>query len=130
MLARPMSDNPAPVREIRVNPIVPSESVLVATARGMRPKKAEEMAPRDTRVHVETCPFCRGNEAMTPPMIASWPPAGDWNVRIVENLYPVLGDERSNPNLNFGLQQTIDGYGRHEVIIDHHAHGIAVHVAG
>ncbi len=127
MLARPMSDNPAPVREIRVNPIVPSESVLVATARGMRPKKAEEMAPRDTRVHVETCSFCRGNEAMTPPMIASWPPTGDWNVRIVENLYPVLGDERSNPNLNFGLQQTIDGYGRHEVIIDHHAHGIAVH---
>jgi len=33
------------VREIRINPIVPSESVLVATARGMRPKKAEEPAP-------------------------------------------------------------------------------------
>ncbi len=122
-----MSDNPSHVREIRINPIVPSESVLVATARGMRPKKAEETAPRDTRVHVETCPFCRGNEAMTPPMIAAWPASGDWDVRIVENLYPVLGDERSNANLNFGLQQTIDGYGRHEVIIDHHAHGIALH---
>ena len=44
-----------PVREIRINPIVPSESVLVATARGMRPKKAEDLAPRDTRKHVETC---------------------------------------------------------------------------
>jgi UDPglucose--hexose-1-phosphate uridylyltransferase len=115
------------VREIRINPIVPSESVLVATARALRPKKAEEPAPRDTRKHVETCPFCTGNEAMTPPQIAVYPASGPWNIRIVENLYPVLGDDRQNPNLNFGLQQTIDGYGRHEVIIDHPQHGIALH---
>lgn len=50
------------MREIRINPIVPTESVLVATARGMRPKKAEEKVERDTRAVVETCPFCRGNE--------------------------------------------------------------------
>lgn len=115
------------VREIRINPIVPSESVLVATARSMRPKKAEAPAPRDTRRHVENCPFCLGNEAQTPPAIATVPESGDWSIRIVENLYPVLGDERSNPNMNFGLQQTIDGYGRHEVIIDHSAHGLAIH---
>src|SRR3990167_3181341 len=88
-----------PVREIRINPIVPSESVLVATARGMRPKKAEAPAPRDTRAHVETCPFCTGNEHMTPPVIASYPAKKNWEIRIVENLYPVLGDDRQNPNL-------------------------------
>ncbi|MBT9590335.1 MAG: DUF4931 domain-containing protein, partial [Thiobacillus sp.] len=115
------------VREIRTNPIVPSESVLVATARSMRPKKAEELAPRDTRKRVETCPFCRGNEHKTPPLIMAWPPEGEWAIRMVENLYPVLGDDRSQLNFTFGLQQTIDGYGRHEVIIDHHEHGIAVH---
>ncbi len=115
------------VREIRINPIVPSESVLVATARGMRPKKAEERAPRDTRAHVDTCPFCSGNEHLTPPQIAVYPQQGPWVVRIVENLYPVLGDERENPTISFGLQQTIDGYGRHEVIIDHNSHGIALH---
>lgn len=118
---------PADVREIRVNPVVPSESVLVATARSMRPKKAEDLAPRDTRKHVETCPFCRGNEHKTPPAIAVTPDPAEWQVRIVENLYPVLGDDRSTANLSFGLQQIIDGYGRHEVIIDHHHHGIAVH---
>ena len=126
-----MSDPKAPesneVREIRTNPIVPSESVLVATARSMRPKKAEELAPRDTRKHVETCPFCRGNEHKTPPLIMSWPAEGEWDIRMVENLYPVLGDDRSQSNFTFGLQQTIDGYGRHEVIIDHYEHGIAVH---
>jgi UDPglucose--hexose-1-phosphate uridylyltransferase len=124
-----MNPNPTdkPVREIRINPIVPSESVLVATARGMRPKKAEAPAPRDTRTHVDTCPFCTGNEHMTPPQIAVYPETGPWEVRIVENLYPVLGDDRENPNLVFGLQQTIDGYGRHEVIIDNPGHGTAIH---
>ncbi|MGE5506014.1 MAG: DUF4931 domain-containing protein [Actinomycetota bacterium] len=115
------------VREIRINPIVPAESVLVATARSMRPKKAEDLAPRDTRRHVDTCPFCRGNEHKTPPAIATYPDPQDWHVRIVENLYPVLGDDRASANLSFGLQQTIDGYGRHEVIIDHADHGIAIH---
>jgi UDPglucose--hexose-1-phosphate uridylyltransferase len=115
------------VREIRINPIVPSESVLVATARSMRPKKEEERAPRDTRSHVDTCPFCHGNEHMTPPQIAVYPEDDPWSVRIVENLYPVLGDNQQSANLSFGLQQTIDGYGRHEVIIDHHKHGIAIH---
>lgn len=115
------------VREIRINPIVPSESVLVATARGIRPKKSEEPAPRDTRRHVDTCPFCTGNEHMTPPAIAAYPKEKNWEIRIVENLYPVLGDDRENPNLTLGLQQTIDGYGRHEVMIDHHRHGIAIH---
>jgi len=122
-----MSNTEKPVREIRINPIVPSESVLVATARSLRPKKAEAPVPRDTRAHVETCPFCAGNESMTPPAIAAYPQAEGWQIRIVENLYPVLGDDRENPNLAFGLQQTIDGYGRHEVIIDNVRHGVAVH---
>jgi len=122
-----VTDQEQPVREIRINPIIPAESVLVATARSMRPRKAEDPAPRDTRRHVDSCPFCRGNEDKTPPQIRSYPEQGPWEIRIVENLYPVLGNERSQPGLVFGLQQAIDGYGRHEVIIDHHQHGIAVH---
>lgn len=123
-----MAEQEQSVREIRLNPIVPSESVLIATARGMRPKKEEERAPRDTRERVETCPFCRGNEEKTPPAIATYPESGEWDIRIVENLYPVLGDDRQdNAMFSFGLQQTMDGYGRHEVIIDNSSHGIAVH---
>ncbi|HHJ17544.1 MAG TPA: DUF4931 domain-containing protein [Gammaproteobacteria bacterium] len=121
-----MSDQPDSIREIRINPIVPSESVLVSTARGMRPRKDEDPAPRDTRKHVDRCPFCRGNEDKTPPTVAESPESGDWQVRVVENLYPVLGDDSTSGNLVFGLQQAIDGYGRHEVIIDHPDHGIAI----
>ena len=114
------------IREIRISPVVPTESVLVATARGMRPKKKEERVSRDTRTHVETCPFCRGNEKMTPPALFTTPNEDNWNIRIVENLFAILGDDEKRPNLVMGLQQTIDGYGRHEVIIDHDQHGIAV----
>ncbi|MEJ2344908.1 MAG: DUF4931 domain-containing protein [Gammaproteobacteria bacterium] len=122
-----MTESTDATREIRINPVVPSESVLVATARGMRPRKNEEPARRDMRERVDTCPFCRGNEDQTPPTIAAYPDSQDWQVRIVENLYPVLGDDRHHANLVLGLQQAIDGYGRHEVIIDHSAHGIGVH---
>lgn len=122
-----MSDSPETVREIRINPIVPTESVLVATARGMRPKKEEEAVKRDNRDHVETCPFCRGNEEKTPPEIKAYPGPKEWDIRIVPNLYPVLGDDKPQTNLAFGLQQVIDGYGRHEVVIDNPSHGIALH---
>lgn len=115
------------IREIRINPVVPGESVLVATARSMRPKKAEEQVHRDGRKHVETCPFCSGNEDRTPPAIGVYPGSENWAIRIVENLYPVLGDDKSHPGISFGLQQIMDGYGRHEVIIDHNEHGAAIH---
>ena len=81
-----MNDTPEITREIRINPIVPTESVLVATARGMRPKTAEERVERDTRAVVETCPFCRGNEDRTPPSIRSYPENADWDIRIVPTL--------------------------------------------
>ncbi|TAN41489.1 MAG: DUF4931 domain-containing protein [Nitrospirae bacterium] len=119
--------SPRIVREIRINPIVPSESVLVATARSMRPKKEEAPAVPDLRPRVDTCPFCRGNEAMTPPPIARIPEGDDWQIRIVENLYPVLGDDHADTPHAFGLQQTIDGYGRHEVVIDNADHGVRIH---
>jgi len=122
-----MTEKQESLREIRINPIVPSESVVISTARNMRPRKAEEPAPRDTRKHVDTCPFCSGNESMTPPTLSAYPNEDNWQIRIVENLFPVLDDEKNQTVLNFGLQQAIIGYGRHEVIIDHDNHGIALH---
>lgn len=120
--------HPEVVREIRVNPIVPAESVLIATARGMRPRAAEAPAPRDARDHVASCPFCQGNEHMTPPTLLAIPEQTNWAVRIVENLYPVLAErDETRRGFAFGLQQAINGYGRHEVIIDHPHHGIALH---
>jgi UDPglucose--hexose-1-phosphate uridylyltransferase len=93
----------------------------------MRPRTEEKRVERNTEPHVDRCPFCVGNEDKTPPTILAEPNEEDWQIRIVENLYPVLGDDRSDMGINFGLQQAIEGYGRHEVIIDHNNHGIAIH---
>ncbi len=54
-----MSETEETVREIRFNPIVPSESVLVVTARGMRPRDAEERIERKAEAHVDRCPSFR-----------------------------------------------------------------------
>lgn len=115
------------LREIRIDPIVPTKSVLISTARGQRPHQEENSLSRDLREYVETCPFCRGNEHQTPPASFQAPAVGEWDIRIVENLYPILGDDHLLPGLPPGMQQTIAGYGNHEVIIDHPNHGIALY---
>jgi UDPglucose--hexose-1-phosphate uridylyltransferase len=116
-----------PIREIRINPTLPSESVLVATERSLRPRKQEERVPHDSRSHVENCPFCRGNEDKTPPTLLALPDEKDCQVRVVSNLYPVLGTDNVLSDYSFGLQQALEGYGHHEVIIDHSRHGIRIH---
>jgi UDPglucose--hexose-1-phosphate uridylyltransferase len=93
----------------------------------MRPRTEEKRIEHGAEAHVDRCPFCIGNEDKTPPTILAKPNEKDWQIRIVENLYPVLGDDRSDAGINFGLQQAIEGYGRHEVIIDHNNHGISIH---
>ena len=115
------------VREIRIDPIVPTRSVLISTARGKRPRKDEPSLPRDVSEHEETCPFCLGNEHQTPPPVLQSPASGQWEIRVVENLYPILNDDPIVPGLIPGMQQVIEGYGHHEIIIDHSNHGIALH---
>lgn len=115
------------IREIRIDPIVSTQSVLISTARAKRPHQEESSLSRDLREYVETCPFCRGNEGNTPPASLQVPAAGEWNIRIVENRYPILDDDPLIPGLPTVTQQAIEGYGYHEVIIDHPNHGIALH---
>jgi len=93
-----------PAREIRITPIVPSESVLVASERGLRPRKEEGRIPRDDREHVENCPFCKGNEDKTPPTITAEPDEANREIRVVQTLFPVLDTESNQSNISFGLQ--------------------------
>ena len=118
--------SPEVLREIRINPIIPAESVLIATERGNRPVKKIESSFLDRSEFVADCQFCRGNEALTPTEILHLPEGTDWQIRVVRNLYPVFGDDHSLPDINLGMHHVIDGYGQHEVIIDHANHGIEV----
>ncbi|MBU3983065.1 MAG: DUF4921 family protein, partial [Proteobacteria bacterium] len=114
------------IREIRIDPIVPTQSVLISTARGNRPHKEELPPTRDVRDYVASCPFCRGNEHLRPPAAFQIPVTGKWEIRAVENPYPILSDVPLPPEVTQGIQQAVEGYGHHEVIIDHPNHGIAL----
>jgi len=46
---------------------------------------------------------------MTPASIIQVPAEGDWKLRIVENLYPVLDDDRTNRTFAFWVcEHTIE----------------------
>jgi UDPglucose--hexose-1-phosphate uridylyltransferase len=71
----------------------------------------------------ESCPFCEGNEGMTPPEIfalrreGSFSNESGWETRVVPNLFKAVQIE-TQPTHHFGLFEYWEGFGAHEVIID------------
>ena len=71
----------------------------------------------------DNCPFCWGNEAMTPPEIVAhrkYGPANspNWTVRVVPNKFPALKIEGELNKEGIGVFDVMNGIGAHEVIID------------
>ena len=71
----------------------------------------------------KACPFCEGNEKMTPPEIFSirakdsFANEKRWQTRVVPNLYKAVQIEAAHQH-HFGLFEYWEGFGAHEVIID------------
>jgi len=71
----------------------------------------------------EPCPFCEGNEGMTPPEIfaqrieGSFSNEEGWETRVIPNLFKAVQLE-TPPQHHFGLFEYWEGFGAHEVIID------------
>lgn len=95
--------------------------VIIAPERLHRPDfvvKIEESA------EMKVCPFCEGNEAMTPKEIfAIRPPESfansvGWKTRVVPNLYKAVAIEAPHLYHQTGVFEYWDGFGAHEVIID------------
>jgi UDPglucose--hexose-1-phosphate uridylyltransferase len=80
-----------------------NEYCILASGRAKRPQDFIKEGTR-SRTPAKDCPFCPGNETMTPPETAVYQlnSGQSWDVRCFENLYPAL----SPP----------DGY--HEVIVE------------
>lgn len=113
--------------EIRYN-IVTRESVIIATERARRP---EEFARANLRrpaplSFVPTCPFCPGNEHMTPPEAFRISSNGHWQVRVVPNKFAALDSAAELVRKREGLKRTISGVGIHEVIIETPDHSKAL----
>lgn len=106
--------------ELRKDPVV-DRWVIIAPERADRPNALVRPQPeRDG----EACPFCPGNERMTPPEVLIHTGAGPgWSVRVVPNRYPALRTESQMARSGDGLFDSMAGVGAHEVVIETAEHG-------
>ena len=83
------------MEELRVD-VLTGAQVIVAPSRATRPGDAVRVERVERDSPSPTCPFCTGNETMTPPEVArtgtGMPNTPGWRVRVVPNLYPMVGD--------------------------------------
>ncbi len=109
--------------------IITGESVIVAMDRARRPESflpggSEGLQKEELPEYVSNCPFCNGNEGMTPPEKFAWRSHGpanspDWKVRVVPNKFPAVEiNGRPSPAAGETDIREMHGYGEHEVIIE------------
>lgn len=106
--------------EFRKDPIT-GRQVIVAPHRAQRPR---ELGVTNNRSPAAPCPFCAGNEALTPAEIWSsrkdytLPNSPGWSVRVVPNKYPALIPRNPWSDNNDSFYGSPNGVGAHEVIIE------------
>ena len=104
--------------QLRRDPIA-GRWVIIAPERADRPSAFLRPGPEhDDGV----CPFCPGNEQMTPPEILARRENGTWSLRVVPNRYPALRTEIQMEREGFGLFDGMAGVGAHEVVIETNDH--------
>jgi len=109
--------------QLRKDPVT-HEWVVIATERSKRP--CDFVAPEEVVVpppFSEKCPFCPGNEAMTPPEILAYRTSGPangpgWWVRVVSNKFPALAIEGELDRGGVGMYDFMNAVGAHEVVAE------------
>lgn len=110
--------------ELRKDPII-GRWVIIATDRGKRPTDFVTAAPTGEPA---SCPFCEGNEFMTPPEIYavrakdSLANSKGWSIRVVSNKFPALRVEGAVERQGVGMFDKMSGIGAHEIIIETPGH--------
>jgi len=95
--------------------------VIISPERLHRPDCYSEKKSKE--IDKTQCPFCEGNESMTPPEIFAIRKEGSfsnkegWKTRVVPNLYRAVQIEAPYEH-HYGIFEHWEGFGAHEVIID------------
>ena len=114
--------------ELRKDPVT-GRWVIISTERRKRPSdfwlESVTIAPD------AGCPFCEGQEEMTPRELladrnGSAPNGPGWNLRVVPNQFPVLRVEGTLDRQGEGLFDKMNGIGAHEVIIETPKHDLTL----
>jgi UDPglucose--hexose-1-phosphate uridylyltransferase len=112
--------------------VTTNDWVIFAPSRSLRPddfvNRPNAAPQRDDRF----CPFCPGNESLTPPEVFairdSGPPnSPGWKVRVMPNKFPALRIEEDYHRGQDGrLFRHMGGCGAHEVIVDSPSHTLTL----
>ncbi len=95
----------------------PDKVIVPPSNRSSRPRNIDkESTDNHNNEEIQACPFCSGNEDMTPPTLLQIPEKGAWQVRVFKNLYPLLDTEMQD-----------EKYGVHEVIVETPKHDALFH---
>lgn len=101
-----------------------NRKVIIAKERANRPMDLETHKNKDKidiEKHSIKCPFCYGNEHITPKEIEDICEDEEWKIRVVPNKYPILNDNKENfKEVEFYGSDNISGY--HEVVIEINRH--------
>ncbi len=114
--------------ELRRDPIT-GEWVIIASERAKRPSDFASRPRSSETDDPARCPFCPGNESMTPPEIIAFRPPGTprngpgWWIRVVPNKFPALAVEGELNKTGYGMYDWMNGVGAHEVVIETPEHG-------
>lgn len=110
--------------DLRKDPIV-GRWVIVAKGRAKRP---HDFSTSPKLTGSKFCPFCEGQEALTPAEILAYrqhggaPNGRGWRVRVVPNKFPALEIEGDLNKRGDGIYDMMRGVGAHEVIIESPEH--------
>lgn len=110
--------------ELRRDPIT-GRWVIIETE---KIKKPSDYVAEPHIKRAGVCPFCPGNEHMTPPEIDAHREAGSkpngpgWHTRVIPNKFPALRIEGNLDRTGIGIYDMMNGIGAHEVIIENPDH--------
>lgn len=118
--------------ELRQNPAT-KEWVIMATERAKRPEELGTGVITPPANEKEHCPFCQGNERLTPSEIFSYrtygtaPNTPGWWIRVIPNKFAALLPQ-GNPDRTQleNLFLYMNGIGEHEVLIESPDHALSI----
>jgi UDPglucose--hexose-1-phosphate uridylyltransferase len=106
--------------ELRLDPVT-ARWVIISSEKDLGPEEYNIESPV---IRGGTCPFCPGNEKLTPPEVDADRPTGTsvdtpgWETRTVPNKYPALKNEPNISRTGVGVFDKMGGVGEHEVIVE------------
>jgi UDPglucose--hexose-1-phosphate uridylyltransferase len=111
--------------ELRKDPVI-GRWVIISTERAKRP--VDFVHDEGETENGGACPFCPGNEYMTPPEIKAYREPGSqpngpgWYTRVTANKFPALRIEGDLDRQGIGMFDKMNGIGAHEVVIESPVH--------